>query len=48
MLSDAKLLVQLQAGDDASFEALFLRHYDRIYGILYRLLGNGADAEDVA
>ena len=48
MLSDAKLLVQLQAGDDASFEALFLRHYDRIYNILYRLLGNRADAEDVA
>jgi RNA polymerase sigma-70 factor (ECF subfamily) len=48
MLSDAKLLTQLQAGDDASFEALFLRHYDRVYNILYRLLGNRADAEDVA
>lgn len=48
MLSDAKLLTQLQAGDDASFEALFLRHYDRIYHILYRLLGHQADAEDVA
>ena len=48
VLSDAKLLTQLQAGDDASFEALFLRHYDRIYHILYRLLGHQADAEDVA
>jgi RNA polymerase sigma-70 factor (ECF subfamily) len=48
MLSDAKLLTQLQAGDDASFEALFLRHYDRVYNILFRLLGNQADAEDVA
>jgi RNA polymerase sigma-70 factor (ECF subfamily) len=48
MLSDAKLLTQLQAGDEASFEALFLRYYDRIYNILYRLLGNQADAEDVA
>ena len=48
VLSDAKLLTQLQAGDDASFEALFLRHYERIYNILYRLLGNRADAEDVA
>jgi RNA polymerase sigma-70 factor (ECF subfamily) len=47
MLSDAKLLMQLQAGDEASFEALFLRHYDRVYGILYRLLGNRTDAEDV-
>ena len=48
MLTDAKLLTQLQAGDDASFELLFQRHYDRIYQILYRLLGNKADAEDVA
>jgi RNA polymerase sigma-70 factor (ECF subfamily) len=48
MLTDAKLLTQLQAGDEASFEALFRRHYDRIYHILYRLLGNKADAEDVA
>ena len=48
MLTDARLLTRLQAGDSASFEALFLRHYDRVYGILYRLLGNQADAEDVA
>lgn len=48
MLTDAKLLTQLQAGDDSSFEALFRRHYDRTYQILYRLLGNRADAEDVA
>ena len=31
MLFDAKLLTRVQAGDDASFEALFLRHYDRVY-----------------
>lgn len=48
MLSDAKLLTRVQAGDDASFEALFLRHYDRVYNILYRLLGDRADAEDAA
>lgn len=48
MLSDAMLLMQLQAGDAASFETLFLRHYERIYDILFRLLGNQADAEDVA
>lgn len=48
MLTDAQLLTQLQAGDDASFEALFHRHYDRVFSILYRLLGNKSDAEDVA
>ena len=48
MFSDATLLMQLQAGDDASFEALFRRHYDRVYQVLFRLLGNKADAEDMA
>jgi RNA polymerase sigma-70 factor (ECF subfamily) len=48
MLTDAQLLTQLQAGDDASFEVLFHRHYSRVYGILCRLLGNKSDAEDVA
>lgn len=48
MLSDTVLLVQLQAGDETSFEVLFLRHYERIYGVLFRLLGNQADAEDIA
>ncbi len=48
MLSDTQLLTQLKTGDDASFNELFLRHYDRVYGVLYRLLGNKADAEDMA
>jgi len=47
-LSDARLLSLFQAGDIASFEALFLRHYKRVYGILFRLLGNQAEAEDIA
>ncbi len=48
MLTDAKLLTRLQSGDARSFETLFLRHYDRVYGILFRLMGNRADAEDAA
>jgi len=48
MLTDTALLAQLQAGDAASFETLFLRHYQRIYGVLFRLIGNRADAEDIA
>jgi RNA polymerase sigma-70 factor (ECF subfamily) len=48
MLSDTQLISRLQTGDIASFEVLFLRHYERIYGVLYRLLGNQADAEDMA
>ncbi len=47
-LSDTKLLIGVQAGDDASFEVLFLRHYERVYAALFALLGNKADAEDMA
>jgi len=48
MLSDATLLTRLQTGDEASFEALFLRHYERIYEALFRLLGDRDEAEDIA
>lgn len=48
MLSDARLLAKLRGGDEASFEALFLRHYEPICGVLFRLLGDKAEAEDTA
>jgi RNA polymerase sigma-70 factor, ECF subfamily len=46
-LSDNLLLEGIVRGDTASFETLFYRHYDRIYGLLFRLLGNRVEAEDV-
>ncbi len=46
-LSDNLLLEQIGQGDVASFEVLFHQHYDRVYGLLFRLLGNRAEAEDV-
>ncbi len=45
-LSDNVLLQQM-SGDTVSFETLFYRHYDRVYGLLFRLLGNRTEAEDV-
>jgi RNA polymerase sigma-70 factor (ECF subfamily) len=33
---------------DAEFEAIFLEHYPRVLGILFRLTGNRAQAEDLA
>ena len=45
--SDSLLLQRLMGGDEASFEVLFYRHYDRVYGLLFRLLGNRVEAEDV-
>lgn len=46
-LSDNRLLEQIEAGDQESFDAIFHRHYDRVYGLLFRLLGNRGEAEDM-
>jgi RNA polymerase sigma-70 factor (ECF subfamily) len=46
-LSDNTLLKRMGHGDTTSFETLFYRHYDRVYGLLFRLVGNRAEAEDL-
>jgi RNA polymerase sigma-70 factor (ECF subfamily) len=46
-LTDNLLLERIRQGDAASFETLFYRHYDRVYGILFRLVGNRGEAEDL-
>ena len=46
-LSDTRLLERAGQGDEASFEALFYRHDDRVYGLLFRLVGNRVEAEDI-
>lgn len=45
--SDSLLLERARQGDIASFDTLFYRHYDRVYGLLFRLVGNRAEAEDL-
>jgi RNA polymerase sigma-70 factor (ECF subfamily) len=45
--SDNILVERLGRGDIRSFETLFYRHYDRVYGLLFRLIGNRQEAEDV-
>lgn len=46
-LSDNLLLEGLSRGDTSSFEVLFHRHYDKVYGLLFRLVGNRVEAEDL-
>src|SRR5688572_23397798 len=46
-IPDGQLLRRFQEGDLASFEALFARHYDLVYGVLFRLTGARAEAEDL-
>ncbi len=33
--------------DEAAFEAFFLQHYQRLYQVIFRLLGDSAEAEDL-
>jgi len=46
--TDAVLVAQARAGDRASFDALILRHQDRVYNMALRMLGHREDALDVA
>lgn len=46
-LTDNRLLENIAAGDTDSFDALFYQHYDRVYGLLYRLVGTRDEAEDL-
>ncbi|MEM7330850.1 MAG: sigma-70 family RNA polymerase sigma factor [Chloroflexota bacterium] len=47
ILSDNRLLENIALGDTASFDQLFHHHYDRVYGLLYRLVGTRTEAEDI-
>lgn len=47
MTSDIDLVQLAKTGDAAAFAALLERHYDLIYRLAYRLLGNQQDAEDI-
>ena len=44
---DKELVARWQKGDDAAFEELITRHERRIYRLLYRMMGNKEDAEDL-
>jgi len=45
--TDSVLLSRARAGDQASFDELFLRYYSRIYDVLFRLTGDPAEADDL-
>lgn len=44
---DAALVAQACAGNDRAFEALYRRHARYVAGVVYRLLGNDAEVDDV-
>jgi len=47
-VSDAQLVRRAQRGDKAAFGELFTRYEGRIFGYLYRMVGDRAWAEDLA
>lgn len=44
---DRELVSRWQAGDEKAFEELIERHERRVYRLLYRMMGNREDAEDL-
>ena len=47
-LSDEKLVEKSLAGAETAFELLVQRYYKRIISIIYQIIGNIQDAEDIA
>ncbi len=48
MTDDDDLAIRAGAGDAQAFRLLLERHYDQIYRVAYRFIGNRADAQDIA
>lgn len=46
--SDTDLVSAAASGDRAAFEALLRRHYNRIHGLAWQIMGSRADADDIA
>jgi RNA polymerase sigma-70 factor (ECF subfamily) len=46
--TDATLAARAAAGDAAAFERLLLRYQDRVYRLALRMVGDPAEAEDIA
>jgi RNA polymerase sigma-70 factor (ECF subfamily) len=47
-VEEAALVARLRAGDLGAFEELVIGHQHRVFGVALRMLGNRAEAEEVA
>ncbi|MGB9610709.1 MAG: RNA polymerase sigma factor, partial [Bryobacteraceae bacterium] len=45
---EAALVQRIQAGDEAAFRELVERYQNKVYSIIYGILRNHNDAEDIA
>lgn len=46
--SDEELVARVQAGDTAAFDQLIERHKGRVYTLIYNMLSNREDAQDLS
>jgi RNA polymerase sigma-70 factor (ECF subfamily) len=47
-LTAKKALPYVNTGDDTRFEVIFQQHWSRVYGVLFRIVGDHDEAEDLA
>lgn len=47
-LRDRRLVRRLRAGDERAFEELVHTYQHRVFGLIYRMIGNRQEAEDLA
>ena len=47
LLDDALLVERIQRDDEAAFRIVYLRHAHYIAGVVYRLIGDNADLDDI-
>src|SRR5882724_11706003 len=45
---DRQLVEQIRHGDEGAFEMLVRRKTSKVYGLCYRVIGNGEDAKDIS
>ncbi len=45
--ADREIVLRVQAGEVAAFDILVLRYRERVYGVIYNLIGNREDAADL-
>jgi len=46
-LDDARLVERIQLDDETAFRALYLRHARYVAGVIYRLLGDDSELDDI-
>ncbi len=46
-LHDAELVRRFNAGDDAAFDEIMIRHRERLFSVAFAMLRNRADAEEI-